>query len=472
MEQRRTLGQRQAQTRRAVQGRDACRPRCRVPAGAEDPLGVASVALAGLDGLLLFLAFGADDEPARSAQQTSASATASAAGPGRQATAADAAEPGPGQPSGPDPDRSAVGQLDPTSEDPRVIRALEALATDEDRVGQLFLHGWIGERAEDARRTIRELRPGGIVHIANARARADAVAINTGLAEIARESGGLPLLIAVDHEGGEVQRIADVPNVGTNRDFASGRPSERAACERGQTHAQQLRAMGFSMNLAPVLDVNNNPNNPVIGDRSYGDDPALVARLGSAYIRGLQGAGVAAVGKHFPGHGNTGVDSHLDLPILPQDEEALERVELVPFRRAIAPDTDVAGIMSAHIVFPSLDPTGTPSTLSRPVMTGLLRDKLGFRGLAVSDDLGAMKAITDNFSPGEAAVRSVRAGVDLLIIGGDLARQRQSRDAVLTALSSGELGHDRLDEAIRRVLRVKARFGLLGGPAAEEVGCA
>ncbi len=358
-----------------------------------------------------------------------------------------------------------------TSEDPRVLRALAALATDEDRVGQLFLLGWAGSTADDARRTIRELRPGGMVHVANVKERAAAATVNAGLVEIAREAAGLPLLLAVDHEGGTVQRISDVPNLGTNRDFALRQPSDREACERGATHARQLRSMGFSINLAPVLDVNNNPNNPVIAERSYGDDPGLVARLGSAYVRGLQGGGVAAVGKHFPGHGNTGVDSHLELPVLSLGIDALERVELVPFRRAMAPDTDVAGIMSAHIVLPALDPTGAPSTLSRPVMTGLLRDTLGFGGLTISDDMGAMKAITDNYTPGEAAVRAVQAGVDLLIVGGDLERQRRSRDALLGALTSGELGRDRLDEALRRILRVKARFGVLEGSVPGEVGC-
>src|SRR5205085_2879780 len=165
----------------------------------------------------------------------------------------------------------------------------------------------------------------------------------------------------------------------------------------------------------------NNPANPVIGTRSYSDDPRIVARLGTGYIRGLQTGGVAAIGKHFPGHGNTGVDSHLQLPILNQTVDDLERIELVPFRAAVA--ADVAGIMSAHIVFPAVDPSGVPGTLSRAVMTGLLRDRLGFTGLSVSDDLGAMKAITDNYRPGDAAVRAVNAGVDLLIMSAELAKQ-------------------------------------------------
>ena len=354
---------------------------------------------------------------------------------------------------------------------PGVDAALRALATDEDRVGQLLLLGWLGETAEAARPTLRDLRPGGIVYVDNARTAAAALAINAALPAIAQEYGVLAPLIAVDHEGGTVQRSGDVANLGSNAEFAATQPADRDACLRGQQHAQQLRAMGFTMDLAPVLDVNNNPANPVIGSRSYGADAALVARLGSAYVRGLQGGGIAAVGKHFPGHGNTSVDSHVQLPLLPQTEAELEQVELVPFRRAIAPDTDIAALMSAHIVFPSVDPSGVPATLSYPIITGLLRQKLGFQGLVISDDLAGMRAITDNFAPGDAAVQAVRAGVDMLIIGGGVPRQRESRDALLAALASGALSRERVDDAVRHVLAVKARFGLLGDAPAPGPSC-
>ena len=356
-------------------------------------------------------------------------------------------------------------------EDPRVEQALAALRTDADRVGQLLLLGWEGSSAEQAREMLRELRPGGVVFIGNARTRAAANEINAGLVALGQQYGLVRPLLAIDHEGGPVQRIEDVPNLGSNFEFAARGRSEREACERGRTHAAQLRGMGFSMNLAPVLDANTNPENPVIGVRSYGADPRLVASLGSAYARGLQGGGVAAVGKHFPGHGDTAVDSHLGLPVLLKSPGQLEQVELIPFRRAIAPPTDITAIMSAHIALPALDPSRVPATLSRPILTGLLREQMGYGGLAVSDDLGAMRAITDNFGPGDAAVRAVRAGIDLLIIGGDFTRQRASRDALVAALGTGELSRDRVDEAVRRVLRVKARFGLLGGPAVADGGC-
>lgn len=356
-------------------------------------------------------------------------------------------------------------------QDPRVDVAFAQLATDEDKVGQLLLLGWIGDSAEAARPVIRELRPGGIVFVQNTKSGAEATAMNATLRRIASEQGIVRPIAAIDHEGGNVQRIEDVRNLGSNWDFGLGRPTDLKACERGRNHAEQLLRLGFNMSLAPVLDVNDNPNNPVIGKRSYSDNPELVARLGAAYIRGLQGAGLASVGKHFPGHGNTGVDSHLALPILPQSVEQLARVELVPFRRAMEPDTDVAGIMSAHIVFPAVDPSGAPATLSEPVMTGLLRSRLGYRGLIVSDDMGAMKAITDNFAPGDAAARAVQAGVDMLIVSAELPRQRQYRDGLLDALRTGSLSRDRLDSAVRNVLRVKARFGILDGSSPPEIAC-
>jgi beta-N-acetylhexosaminidase len=356
------------------------------------------------------------------------------------------------------------------SGDARVERALASLATDEDKVGQLLLLGWIGTTAEAARPELQELRAGGIVYVQNATTAAEASRINTVLRQIARESGALPPLIAIDHEGGIVQRLEDVPNLGNNWDFGITQPSDALACQRGLDHARVLRDSGFTMNLAPVLDVNNNPANPVIGKRSYGDDPRLVARLGAAYIRGLQGNGMAAVGKHFPGHGNTGVDSHLQLPILTQSVDDLERIELVPFRRAID-EAGIAAIMSAHIVFPALDASGVPGTLSKAVMTGLLRNRLGFQGLAISDDLGAMKAITDNYAPGEAAVRAVQAGVDMIIMSAEYSRQRLAREALVAAVRSGEIPRERLDEAVRHVLTVKARVGLLGDGPSYEATC-
>ncbi len=349
--------------------------------------------------------------------------------------------------------------------------ALAELDTDEELVGQLLLVGWQGTSAEGARDAIEQLRPGGVVFIANASTAQRAAAVNLGLDGLADEAGIPALLKAIDHEGGSIQRIADVPDLGSNREFAESGATEADACQRGATHARQLRQMGFDMNLAPVLDVTTNPDDPVIGDRSYGPDPRLVARLGSGYIRGLQAGGIAAVGKHFPGHGDSSVDSHLGLPVLDLGRRRLDDVELVPFQRAMDPDTDLAAVMTGHIALPRIDPSGLPATLSGPIVTGILRDDLGFDGLVLSDDTAAMAAITDDFAPGDAAVMAIGAGVDMLIIGGDLDRQRQMRDALVTALASGQLTRERVMDAARHVLAVKARFGLLEGRPEPAPGC-
>jgi beta-N-acetylhexosaminidase len=404
-------------------------------------------------------------QPSPDGSPTPAVEPAAGASPDASPPAPTAPEPLPNPPASAPSGSPSTGQ--PTVEQ-AAADALARLATNEEKVGQLLMLAWIGSTAEEARPALRDLKAGAIVHVQNTSSSDGAAAINRDLRRIARESGTLPPLISIDHEGGNVQRIRDIINLGSNWEFAQSGGKESEACQRGARHAQILREMGFSMNLAPVLDVNNNPANPVIGRRSFSDDPQVVARLGAAYIRGLQNGGIAAVGKHFPGHGNTSVDSHLGLPSLPMTVAQLEQIELVPFKRAI--DVNIAGIMSAHIVFPAVDPSGSPATLSRAVMHGLLRERLGYQGLVVSDDMGAMRAITDNFAPGDAAVRAIQAGVDLIILSAEYGRQQQSRDAILAAVQDGRIPQERLNQAVMNVLLVKAQYGVLSGTVAPAGG--
>jgi beta-N-acetylhexosaminidase len=358
------------------------------------------------------------------------------------------------------------------STDPRVDAALASLTTDTELVDQLLFVGWAGTTPNSVRGTLDLLHPGGIVYVgANADRAAEALAINQAIATEAGALGILPPFIAIDHEGGSVQRIDDVPNLGSNMAFGDTNPSDQEACQRGAQQAADLAAMDFNMNLAPVLDVLTNSENTVIGDRSYGSDPDLVARLGADYIDGLQGAGIMAVGKHFPGHGATTVDSHFGLPVLPFGLKRLERVELVPFERALEPDVDVSAIMVAHISLPKIDPSGAPSSLSEPVVTGILRERLGFDGLVMTDDIGAMQAVTGHYSTRQAAVMAITAGVDMLLIVGDQAKEITSRDALLRALADGTLSRDRLMDAVHHVLAAKARFGLLGGDGEPAFTC-
>jgi beta-N-acetylhexosaminidase len=269
-----------------------------------------------------------------------------------------------------------------------------------------------------------------------------------------KRRAGRPLLIAIDHEGGRVVRAPDVfTPLPPMRRLGQADSADLAAAV-GRIMAAELRAVNIDLNFAPVLDVDTNPANPVIGDRSFGPDPAAVGRLGAALLRAMQAGGVAACGKHFPGHGDTAQDSHLELPRLPHDLERLEDVELPPFRAAIA--AGVASIMTAHVLFPALD-ARRPSTMSQAVLDGLLRQRLGFDGVVVSDDL-EMKAIAANYALEEAVVHTIAAGADLLLVCQSPEAQNHALEAAEAALSRGHLHPDRISQALGRLDRLVAGF--------------
>jgi beta-N-acetylhexosaminidase len=339
---------------------------------------------------------------------------------------------------------------------------LTSMSTEE-KVGQLFLLGFEGADVAGADPALGELRAGGIALLANASQADAARSLTAALHSLAQERGRLAPIIAIDHEGGAVQRIKQGITVfGPAFEVGQIESLERAIAEadrRGATHGRELAAMGIQMSLGPVLDVWDNPANEVIGSRSFSRSPATAAALGEAYLAALQAEGVLAVGKHFPGHGNSLEDSHLTLPVVRRDRATLEAIELAPFRSAI--QAGVAAIMTAHVSYPALDTIADrPASLSPAIVTDLLRQNLGFGGLIVSDDMGAMEAITARFEPGEAAVQAIEAGTDMLIVVGPLSRQRRMVQAVF-----GEVGRritpERLDDSVRRVLEAKRRAGLL-----------
>jgi beta-N-acetylhexosaminidase len=241
---------------------------------------------------------------------------------------------------------------------------------------------------------------------------------------------------------------------------AAGDPELARAA--GQVAGRELRALGVSLNFAPVMDVNTDPANPVIGARAFGDAPALVAAMGVAYLRGLQAEGVAATAKHFPGHGGVAVDSHVALPVVPDARDRLEAVALPPFRAATR--AGVAAVMTAHVAVPALDPTGRPATVSAPVLTDLLRARWGYGGLVCSDALG-MRALADGPGPGEAAVAAVAAGCDLLLALGPDAMQDEILHALARAVASGALPSARVAEALARVEAAAARWVGSGPPS-------
>jgi beta-N-acetylhexosaminidase len=275
----------------------------------------------------------------------------------------------------------------------------------------------------------------------------------------------IPLLFGADLEAGAGFRARGgyfVPNaidlggaivfppemaIGATRDTT-------LAYEQGRLTAVEGRALGIHIAYAPVLDVNNNPDNPVINTRSYGEDPQLAARMGVAFIHGLQDHGMIATGKHFPGHGDTGVNSHLALPVVTVSRSRLDTVELVPFRAAV--NGGVGAIMSFHGAMPALDSSGVPGTLSSKVLTGLLRGEMGFRGIIISDAMD-MRGVLDQFGAAEAVKRAIAAGIDVLIQPLDVS---QTIDAVIAGVTEGRYTQARLDSSVRRVLETKRKLGL------------
>ncbi|HZA14670.1 MAG TPA: glycoside hydrolase family 3 N-terminal domain-containing protein, partial [Myxococcaceae bacterium] len=234
----------------------------------------------------------------------------------------------------------------------------------------------------------------------------------------------------------------------------------------GRLLAYELRAVGFDWDFAPVLDVDTNPANPVIGDRAFHSSPEVVAKLGVALARGLEDGGVASCAKHFPGHGDTATDSHLTLPRLPHSLERLRRVELFPFHAYAR--AGGASVMTAHVLFDAIDPE-VPATLSAPVLDGLLRRELGFAGVLVSDDL-EMKAISDHFGIAEAAVRGAIAGVDLFLVCHRAGAQRAAIEAIVAAVRDGRIPRARIEEASRRLDALARQFARPAGERLSALG--
>ena len=322
-----------------------------------------------------------------------------------------------------------------------------------DAAGQVLVGGFDGpEIPNDFETLVREGRVGGAILFS--RNFSDVDQCRDLVRALRNVPSPTPLVVSVDQEGGRVQRLRrPFPELPPFRSFGdAGR--KPAAWSAGALIAKALRTLGFHQDFAPVLDVDSNPKNPIIGDRSAGREPALVARLGAAFIDGMQDHGIAACGKHFPGHGDTDLDSHLALPRLPHDRERLEAIELVPFRAAAR--VGVASIMTAHIVFSALDDQH-PATLSSHVLLPLLRKEIGFEGVIVSDDL-EMKAIADHYGIEDSAVMAVAAGCDQLLICHQPSLVAQAHEALIKAVESGRLPSERLFDAAARVQGLKDRY--------------
>ncbi|MCF3125145.1 glycoside hydrolase family 3 protein, partial [Streptomyces arenae] len=342
----------------------------------------------------------------------------------------------------------------------------------EEKVGQLFVMHVYGHTAtdpdqadvdtnlreigvRDAAELIARYHLGGILYFGWAHNTRDPHQIAELSAGIRRASPTVPVLISVDQEHGAVARVGAPATLlpGAMALGASG--SHDHAREAARIAGTELRALGILQDHAPDADVNVDPANPVIGVRSFGADPEAVAGFVTAQIEGYQSAGIATAAKHFPGHGDTTDDSHTELPRIHHTREEWDRFDAPPFRAAIAAGVD--SVMTAHIVVPALDPSGDPATLSRPILTGILREELGFDGVISTDSL-AMRGVRTKYGDGRVAVRALQAGVDQLL---NPPHPEVAWHAVLQAVAEGELTEDRIDASVLRVLRMKAKVGLL-----------
>jgi beta-N-acetylhexosaminidase len=324
-----------------------------------------------------------------------------------------------------------------------------------EKVGQLFVPTF-SSRA-DALKKIKKYHVGGLIYFpGNISTPAKTAAQSNAL----QKASTIPLLLGVDEEQGIVSRTPFITRFPGNMALGATRnPADARAA--AQVTGAELRAVGINLDYAPDADVNVNPRNPVIGLRSFGSDPALASTMVKGAIGGYQAAGVAATAKHFPGHGDTATDSHTGLPVIKHSPATWERLDAPPFKAAIAAGVDI--VMTAHIVVPKLDKSGDPSTLSKTVLTGLLRGRLGFQGVVTTDSL-EMAGVREKYGDAAVPVRAINAGADQLLMPPSLPK---AYTAVMRAVRSGKISRKRLDESVTRILELKQRRGLFQGTAAD-----
>ncbi|CAH1191390.1 Beta-hexosaminidase [Paenibacillus auburnensis] len=367
-------------------------------------------------------------------------------------------EPTPGTPVS--PSAAPTASPDTGINDDPLARQVAGM-TLEAKIGQMLLVGIDGTKLEEsAKRMISEDEVGGIIlykdNIQNLKS------MLTLINDLKKSNSGntFPLFMSVDQEGGKVSRMpADYTAIPSNAKVGiTG--NDDAAGTMGRLLAREVLSAGFNMDFAPVLDINSNPANPVIGERSFGSNADIVTRLGIAEMKGLSEEGAIPVIKHFPGHGDTSVDSHLELPVVNKTAAQLAKLEWLPFQAAIQENADA--VMVAHILYPKLDPK-KPASLSKTIIGGLLRGQMGFDGVVITDDL-TMGAITEHYTLPAAAVDTVLAGSDILLIAHEYANEQMVRKALLEAVKKGTISESRINDSVYRILALKEKYHLSDEP--------
>lgn len=329
--------------------------------------------------------------------------------------------------------------------------------TVKEMLGQKLIFGFHGTSlSEEFIALVKEYKIGNVIlFLRNVESAQQLRGLCGQIQDLIQAETGHPAFIVIDQEGGMVTRLpGDAVNVpGAMALAATGNTAN--ATLASEITIRQLRGLGPNFNMAPVLDVNNNPRNPVIGVRSFGDDPEKVAAFGAASARPYAGSGVLCCGKHFPGHGDTAVDSHLGLPRVEKTEAELEQVELVPFRRCV--EEKIPAIMISHVMFPNIEPEQVPCTMSRRIITGLLKEKMGYQGLILTDCM-EMLAIQDHYGTPEGTVAAIKAGVDLAEISSTIGLERAAAKAVNEAAQRGELDLEEIRASVEKILAYKEQI--------------
>jgi len=356
--------------------------------------------------------------------------------------------------------------LEPTPEHSEVdvIDSLISSMTLGEKVGQLFIVAFrkdekgnnVYEINEHIKNQIEEFKIGGVILFSE---NIDTIDQTSSLIESMQSASKIPLFISVDEEGGRVSRLGSNPKMGITKLPSAQKIGEANdpdfAYQLGNKLGSELYTLGFNMNFAPVADVNTNPKNPVIGDRAFGSDPQKVGIMVEQIVKGIQEQDISAVLKHFPGHGDASKDSHEGAVIMEHDIERLKNVELVPFRNGISAGADA--IMTAHIILPKIDSDNLPATLSKKILTGLLREELNYDGLIITDAL-EMNAIKKHWSCDKASVMAFKAGADVLLMPDSLEK---AYNGILNAVINGDITEDTIDKSLHRILKVKYKRGIL-----------
>ncbi|WP_410511143.1 beta-N-acetylhexosaminidase [Paenibacillus sp. BR2-3] len=331
----------------------------------------------------------------------------------------------------------------------------------EEKIGQMLLVGIDGTSLDaNAKRMITKDKVGGIILYADNITNLQGMVKLINKLKESNKVNSVPLFISVDQEGGKVSRMPEeFVSIPSNK-VVGGTKNIRLAQTMGKLLGRELAATGYNMNFAPVMDVNSNPKNPIIGDRAFGSTAAAVSGMGLAEMKGLRSEGVIPVIKHFPGHGDTSVDSHLELPVVNKNAEQLAKLEWLPFQAAIQAQAEA--VMVAHILFPKIDPD-KPASLSKVIIGKQLRGEMGYQGVVITDDL-TMGAIIKHFDLAAAAIDTIKAGSDILLVAHGYDNEKLVYNQILQSVKNGSISESRIDESVYRILSLKSKYDLSDKP--------